>query len=229
MENLQGGVEYSVSDTGLIRQITSVLRMERGDECILLDNTGFEYAAEIGAIEKNSVKFRIVSKKKNENEPAFSLTLFQALPKKMELFEMVLQKGAEIGVSKFVPLITERTERQNLPKQDRLMKILKEAAEQSGRGIVPKLENPRNFQEILQNLHGASFLFDSKGKLFSEDSIKSLTEKPINIFVGPEGGFTDKEIAAAQENGIHIASLGPRTLRTETAGIVIPAIFLLKN
>lgn len=226
-------VNPTTSDPDLFHQLKNVLRLKPADTVILLDNSGFEYESEIRSFEKNTVTFRILSKKKNENEPAVQITLYQALPKKMELFELVLQKGTEIGVKKFVPLITERTERQALSKKDRLLRILKEATEQSGRGIIPKLTEPIAFENVIAKWEKGSaslaYLFDSSGKPFSHVMLSLSKHDAINIFTGPEGGFSPEEITKAKEKGVSVVSLGPRTLRTETAGIVIPALFLLSD
>jgi 16S rRNA (uracil1498-N3)-methyltransferase len=138
----------------------------------------------------------------------------------------VLQKGTEIGVSRFVPLITERTERIHVPKPDRPEKILKEAAEQCERGKIPELGETQKFPGAFANARGLQkILLHGRGQhpLLSKIIAK---QSPIDIFVGPEGGFTENELTQAKKHGCTITSLGPRVLRTETAGIVAIACIL---
>lgn len=216
---------FEVTDPGLCHQLTRVLRMEIGDEIILCDGMGLEYQGIIETFNPKKVSGKIVSKSKNENEPEKTVVLYQAMPKKMELFELVLQKGTEIGVKKFVPLITERTERLELSKLDRLHAILKEAAEQSGRALIPELLPAVQFKDaIMEKMDGGKIVFDPSGEPFSK-----LTgdESRIRLFVGPEGGFSKLEIELAKKSGAKIISLGKLTLRTETAGIVGAGSFLL--
>lgn len=219
-----------VTDPLLIHQMGRVLRMKQKDQCVFLDNSGFEFLSEITSLDKKEVTATVLEKRKNLAEPTLFLTLYQALPKKMELFEWVLQKGTEIGVSEFIPLVTERTERREIPKRDRLEKILKEAAEQCERGKIPELREPFDFNRTIQNQSaGAKILLHSRGEfpLFSEKLSEIKTQSRVSLFIGPEGGFSDTEIAQARTNGIFIYSLGPQILRTETAGIAAASLILL--
>lgn len=215
------GTKVMIREADTIHQITKVMRMRTGDECILLDGSGLEYLCRLGDFSTREISAEIISKKKNENEPAVFVTLYQALPKKMELFEWVLQKGTEIGVSRFVPLVTERTERRELGKIERLRKILKEAAEQSGRGIVPELGKV----VFLKNCSASSEEFSmalepTAGASFTETLKKLSGTKKYSLYIGPEGGFTPGEIKNFEAQKIHACTLGPRILRTETAAIV---------
>lgn len=213
---------FEVTDAELSHQLTRVLRIRIGDEIFLFDGSGFEYQCIISELTPKKISGRIVSKFQNTNEPAKTVILYQALPKKMELFELVLQKGTEIGVKKFVPLITERTERQTLSKPERLHAILKEAAEQSGRGIIPELAEPIHFGKAIAG-NDERIVFDHYGEPF----FKEIGDKsPVHLFIGPEGGFSKSEIEFAKKSGARIISLGKLTLRTETAGIIGSAMFL---
>lgn len=213
-----------VTEPRLIHQIKNVLRMQPGDQCVFLDNSGFEFLSEITRLDEKEITATVLEKRKNLAEPALFVTLCQALPKKMELFEWILQKGTEIGVSAFVPLITERTERREIPKCERMEKILKEAAEQCERGKIPELAPIQKFPEALIHSTGRQkILLHGRGDypLFSKNIIK---QSSINIFVGPEGGFTENELTKAKKHECTIASLGPRVLRTETAGMVAASL-----
>lgn len=211
-----------VTESHLIHQISHVLRMKPGDQCIFLDNSGFEFLSEFTRLDSKAIEAKILEKRKNLAEPALFVTLYQALPKKLELFEWVLQKGTEIGISKFVPLVTERTERREIPKRERLEKILKEAAEQCERGRIPELGEVIDFSRAIKSISpGNSVLLSGLGN-------QKLHSSPMNILVGPEGGFSEKEINETRAIGIPVAALGLRVLRTETAGIAAASLILLR-
>lgn len=217
------GEKIFVRNPDIIYQMQRVLRMRNGDKFIALDNNGFEYMCVLEELNKDNVHARITEKRINASESEIFVTLYQALPKKMELFELVLQKGTEIGVSVFVPLITEHTERREITKRERLEKIIREAAEQSERGKIPSLSEPIDFEKAVEeNFDGISVILHSRGNYPSLTSklpeIKILQK--CRIFIGPEGGFSEKEIKFAEQKGISVCSLGPRILRTETAAIV---------
>ncbi|MBI4991837.1 MAG: 16S rRNA (uracil(1498)-N(3))-methyltransferase [Candidatus Harrisonbacteria bacterium] len=217
------GNRIIVTDKEVISQMKKVLRLKTGDDLILLDNSGKEYKTKIQELGQNLMRGEILETSENKNEPELKVTLYQALCKK-DKFEWILQKGTEVGILEFVPVITERTEKLGL-NFERAEKILKEAAEQSERGMIPKLSEAQNFEDVIKNLTGEKILLDKSGI-----SIKNytLTPKPytLNVLVGPEGGWTEQELKVAKENGVKIVSLGSRVLRTETAGMVAVAILL---
>lgn len=223
----------ALTDPAVIHQMIHVLRIEPGDSFIALDNNGDEYRCTVTSLHQEKIEARIFEKRKNSSEPDFFVTLYQALPKKMDLFELVLQKGTEIGVGRFIPLITERTERTSLPKRARLEKILKEAAEQCERGKIPELGKPIVIANALASLAGQqaqrSLFLDGRGNypLLSSKLPEIKNWNSCNLFIGPEGGFSEEEINCAQEKGCLVSSLGPRILRTETAGIAAAALLLL--
>lgn len=219
------GSEIILEDKNLINQIRKVLRMKIGDGVLFLDNSGKEYNSAIKQLDDSAVKSEVIEVLENKNEPELKITLCQSLCKK-DKFEWVLEKGTEIGISAFAPIITERTEKLGL-NMERAEKILREAAEQSERGIIPKLSDIQNFENAIKNADGEKIILDRSGK-----NIKTLdfplSTLRLNIFVGPEGGFTEQELKTAKEKGAKIISLGSRVLRTETAGLVAAAILLNK-
>lgn len=224
-ENIKGDVIH-IDDPLVIHQMSRVLRMRPNDHFIALDNSGFEFECSLVSIDKNEVKADIFEKRNNETEPEIFVTLYQAMPKKMELFEMILQKCTEIGVSEFVPLITEFTERTEISKYERLGKILREAAEQSERGRIPVLRTETKFADALGEKFSCPILLHSRGNLTPLSAEPKA--KKCEIFIGPEGGFSENEVELAKMAGFKICSLGKRILRTETAAIV-SATLLLSN
>lgn len=207
----------SINDEEFVNQIRNVLRFKKDDQIILCDGKGSEATAIITSAGKDAVEVEISSIVKNENEPEKHVVLYCAILKK-ENFELVIQKAVEVGVKEIVPLLTKRTVKLDL-KYDRLQKIIKEAAEQSGRGVVPTLHQAQELEAALQNAknNSANFFFDQSGEVLKkpEDSHKS-----IGIFIGPEGGWEDSEIELAKKHQCKIVTLGNLTLRAETAAIV---------
>lgn len=217
------GKEIVSSDKELINQLKNVLRLKNGDEILFLDGSGKEYQAAIEELHAKLLRARIVETRDNQNEPEIQITLCQALCKK-DKFELVLQKGTEVGISFFVPLVTERTEKTGL-NAERAEKILKEAAEQSERGIIPKLLQIQKFEEVVKDIESEKIILDKSGESIKYQA-SGITYQALSIFVGPEGGWTEQELKVAKENGAKIISLGSRVLRTETAGMIVAAILL---
>lgn len=218
------------------RQICSVLRMRETDHILVLDNRGWQYDVRLDAITSDLVTGDIISREQAVGEPQTELTLFQALLKK-DNFEWVLQKGTELGVARFVPLITQRcVVRQKTIKAAKLQRwqrIISEAAEQSGRSRLPALSAPQTLSEALQSAAEYDRLL-MPWELSTEngllDDLRLLDSPPplrIGILIGPEGGFSGEEIEEAGVVGVQAVTLGPRILRSETAAIVASALTLL--
>jgi len=232
----EGSIE--IKDSNLTNQIIKVLRLKGGDKFILSNGQLNEAQVQITRISKNSIVAEIIKKYKNQNEPKRKVTLYCAILKR-ENFELVAQKATEVGISEIVPVITERTIKTGL-NIERLQKIIKEAAEQSGRGIVPALHEPIDFKEAVKNRkqNDCNFLFHPNEALlfgmpcerdgantskFSAENYACIpgSKAEVGLFIGPEGGFSEAEIKLARENNLKIASLGKLTLRAETATIVV--------
>jgi 16S rRNA (uracil1498-N3)-methyltransferase len=205
-------------------QIARVLRLKPGAHVILLDNTGYEYEMEIDEVSVDFVDGNIIKKEKGAAEPLVSVMLYQSLMK-LDKFELVLQKGVELGAAGFWPFISERSivREPSESKIERWQSIIREAAEQSRRSLLPPLYPPVTFELVCKSspipglilwegekTHGLSQVMNSAS--FSKSQL-------IRIFIGPEGGFTSAEIELARKNDIVPVSLGKRILRTETAGL----------
>lgn len=212
----------SIYDERLIHQWRNVFRMNTGDEIVLLDNSGSEFPAKFLSLEKNGAEFEILNKIKNEVAPKREVVLYQSLIKKNK-FEWVVQKATELGISEFVPILSERSEKKDL-NLSRLSIIAREAAEQSGRGELPKLHNLLKLQEALDSIKNDAIVFDASGSRFETKNYQLQT---INCFIGPEGGWSSNELSLFKSKNIPTVSLGSMTLRAETAAIAVAVLLLL--
>jgi len=228
-EDSIGAKDFVIASEELTHQMFSVLRFKPGDEVVLLDGSGQEWVVSITDITKKQVVGKVLEKRVNDAEPSVNVCLYQSLLKNMERFEWVLQKGTEVGFSAFVPLVSARCERPVVGKIDRMERILKEASEQSGRGVVPVLGSAVKFKDVKCGKGEVCVIADPRANLSLRDFVSGEgfeKAKKINIFVGPEGGFTDEEVSFAIEKGFVGVNLGKRILRSETAGVVMGAVIL---
>src|SRR3989344_1042761 len=156
------GREFILGDKDTINQIKKVLRLRAGDKIIFLDGSGKEYEAVIKEFGNSVIRGDIEEISDNKNEPELKITLCQALCKK-DKFEWVLQKGTEAGISEFIPVLAERSEKFGL-NRERAEKILKEASEQSERGIIPKLHDIQKFEDAFKNISGRKIILNKSGE-----------------------------------------------------------------
>ena len=218
------------------RQIANVLRLGVGDHIYVLDNSGWRYEIKLQSVKSTQAAGSIVNKMPESGEPTAKLTLFQSLLKH-DNFEWVLQKGTELGITSFVPIVTQRTiVRQQSIKENKLarwQRIITEAAEQSGRGRIPSLSPPLSFPTALSaaNENDLSLIaWENENEQHIKAVLTKSTKLPENalsstaLFIGPEGGFAEDEINEAKAAGVFAVTLGPRILRAETAAIVAAAL-----
>ncbi len=216
-----------IIDNTDVSHITKVLRMVIGDEITLCDGMGFDYSAKISDIQSNKVICSILSKEKSDTEPNISVTLFQGLPKAAKM-DYIIQKTTELGISKIVPCSLKRcvvkldTKKAEEKKCERWQKISEEAAKQSGRGIVPKVNMPLSLKEVLDSAKDYDLFFvpyEAEDTTTIKEVLTSVNEpKNVAFMIGPEGGFDISEIDVIKKAGIKTVTLGKRILRTETAG-----------
>ena len=218
-EQLTEGMMFKCSKE-LTHQLTNVLRLRLGSELILFDGSGYDFRARIEEIKKQECALRIIDSYVPNLEPKRRVILFQSLIKK-EKFEWVLQKGTEVGVSEFVPVIAERSAKRGFDLI-RGQKIIKEAAEQSGRAFVPILRDPMVFERAIEfTINRGYQVFFASFEARPEEKVAAYPSRPqVALFIGPEGGWTEKEIEKARTAGYLVISLGKLTLRSETASIV---------
>ena len=157
----------------------------------------------------------------NKNTSKTELHIFQSIIKK-DNFELIVQKCTEIGAFAFHPIISERSEKKDL-NTERLVKISKEASEQSFRTTVPKVFEPLQLEKALENFDGDLYVLD-----FDAENIKDISANKIGLIIGPEGGWSEKEREYFKTKNIKSVSLSNPVLRAETAAIVGSALILLK-
>lgn len=210
-----------INDHEIVHQLISVLRIKQNDSIVLCDGRGNEAIVRIIRLGKREVEAEIMDRMKNVNESSREAILYCAILKR-ENFELAVQKAVEVGIRRIVPLVTSRTVKLQF-KRERVEKIIKEASEQSGRGILPELSEPLSFAEAVKEAgqNGANLFFDlGEAQSISSYQGKLKTVTRVGIFIGPEGGWSLDESKIASENKFSCLSLGPRTLRAETASIV---------
>lgn len=213
------------------RQLRHVLRFRPGDQIIVLDNTGMEYHVNVVDITSEQVVGEVVGTRWCTNELDVETVIYQALLKG-DKFEMVLQKCTKLGVTAFVPVVCERcvVGPPGHSKLNRWRKIITEAAEQSRRGKLPYLHAVTNFEDACDSVEGESLLpWEGETVTGIGSALKSAQGEHsprLNIFVGPEGGFSDEEVEFARSRGVTPVTLGKLTLRAETAGLVATSAIL---
>lgn len=202
--------------------ISRVLRLREGDELTLFDGHGGEYGARIASFRKDAVQVEVQEHRALERESALHLTLVQGVSRG-ERMDIVMQKATELGVSRIVPVLTERTvvkldERQGERKVQHWRGIVISACEQCGRNRVPEVASPLGFHETLRTLDADAtrVLLSPAGTLRASDLARP---SKVTLLIGPEGGLSDNEQLAAVAAGFQQVQLGPRILRTETAAL----------
>jgi 16S rRNA (uracil1498-N3)-methyltransferase len=205
----------------IARRVLRVLRLRDGDEITLLDSLGGEARCRL-----EGGDCVVLQRRAATGEPTHQLTVLQALLKGDHL-EPVIRHGTEMGIGRFALVVSERCVARELSarKLERLRAVAREAAEQSERGIAPPVDGPITFAEALKAAAAGSVL------LFERHDGKRLTElePPPAVFIGPEGGFSPAEVAAAERAGLAIAGLGPRILRSETVAVAVAAAILSRT
>jgi 16S rRNA (uracil1498-N3)-methyltransferase len=223
----------------IAHQARDVLRLAPGDSLTLLDGGGRSWRGTLAEVGRKRVVVRLGEElDERMTQPRLSVVLYQSLIKAAR-FEWVLQKGTELGVSAFVPLISERAvaggEASGSAKRTRWRRLLVEATEQCGRSRVPRLDEPRPLQRALEALPtGALALIAWEGE--RTRSLRAAVQAHLqrvappsataHLFIGPEGGFTAEEIALAERHGATPVTLGPRILRAETAALAATVLLL---
>ncbi len=231
---------FDITDRELIHQWKSVFRYNVGSQVVLFDGSGVDYLVMITSLRNLGATVEVVEKKKNKNMPKINLWLCVGIIKK-DNFEMVVQKATELGVSHIVPVLCERSEKKNI-KLERLQKIAVESSEQSGRGDIPIIHDIVELSELLKtelltfpkparpNEFGHSgrekIVLHPEGQYIG-DFLQKQKTKELAVFIGPEGGWSDREVKEFAEHDTPSISLGPQILRAETTAIAVSSLLLL--
>ena len=204
-----------------------VLRMGIGDSATLCDGAATDYAATIETVKKSQVTFALGNPQPCITEPQVQIVLYQSLPKGDKL-EIIIQKCVELGVHKIVPVMTAHCVariKDTAKKSARYQAIAESAAGQSMRGTVPRVCEAVTFEDAVSQVGKGGLTLVAHEQEQNNMLTAALSPaKIINIWIGPEGGFAQEEIAALQNHGAITVSLGPRILRTETAAIAAVAV-----
>lgn len=217
-----------------VKHLSGVLRLRKGDSIQVCDGNSNEYICSITEIEKKQVLCHIEESFKSTSEPPISITLYQGIPKAQKM-DLIVQKCTEIGVCRIVPVNTSRAvvrvdEKDLGSKLERWRRIAEEAAKQSNRGCIPQIDGLMDFKEAIHEAMELDMAFMPYELEKSVGLKKALSGRnkavTCGIFIGPEGGFEEEEVREAMSKGIAPVTLGPRILRTETAGFVSAACIL---
>lgn len=214
---------FKMYDLEILNQARNVLRLKKGDGFILADGKLNEAVVKIVGMDKKFIEVEVIEKSINKNEPETYGALYCSILKR-ENFELVCQKATECGIKEIVPVISARTVKFGF-KKERLEKIIREAAEQSGRGVLPVLGDALNFKEAFEKAreNDLNLFFEMDSPLVNKEEMGKA--KKIGIFIGPEGGWSEEELELVKSkieksDKFKMAGLGKLTLRAETAAIV---------
>lgn len=204
------------------RHAVRVLRKKVGDSLAAVDGLGNCYEGQIEEITKTQLKVRVAFQKQNKGEPKLFLTLAQAVPKG-SFFDWVVEKGTEIGVSAFQPMLTKYSLFDPSSRIERWRHKALSAMKQCGRSRCPEILSPLEFSYLIDNNSDIPAFIAHEGFQNSSDTdLAAVLKSPYRaiVFIGPEGGFSQEEFDLAVKNGVQPISLGSRRLRSETAGVV---------
>ena len=231
-------VEDKIFITGTdVNHIKNVLRMKVGEPIAISDGQKWEYYCIIERLEEDQIIAQIEEKEEDGKELPVRITLFQGIPKSDKL-ELIIQKAVELGACEIVPVAMKRSVAKIEPKKaqkkvERFNAIALSAAKQAKRSLIPTVSMPMSWQEAVA--YGKTMercivpYEDERGMNHARELVKSLHGvKSIGIYIGPEGGFDEKEIEQAKQSGFEIMTLGRRILRTETAGLTALSILMFE-
>ncbi len=215
-------VELSGADA---RKIVAVLRKSSGDSIVLGDSAGRAFAASL-ALEGERVRARLDTLVDAVPPPSLAITLAQGIPKGHKM-DFVVEKATELGVARIVPFTSERTigDGERAGKVERWRRLARSASQQCGRNDIPVVESPVTWAALvarIREVDRALVPWEIAERVPLRERLGSLIEgvKSVLLVIGPEGGLSHAEAAAAEAEGATLISLGGRILRTETAGLV---------
>lgn len=229
IDEIEGLIFIKGSD---YKHIKDVLRLRQGD-VFEVSSDAMTYSCKLEDFEDQQLIAKIISAEEGRNEAPIDLVLYQALAKGSKM-DLIFQKATEIGVKDFYAFSSNRTVvkldgKKAKKRLDRWNSIAYEASKQSKRDYIPQLKGILSYKEILANLKDKTnviLAYEDEEGLSLGAALKDIEPGPIHLVIGPEGGFDYEEIEDFKSQGAKIVSLGPRILRTETAGLVAATIVL---
>jgi 16S rRNA (uracil1498-N3)-methyltransferase len=230
---ISGGVvetgEGLLHDQAIIEQVRSVFRLRAGNMVVFFDGSGPDRVCEIVSMSKEGLSYRVTETRPAVPPASVRLALAVSMVKK-DTFEWIVQKGTELGVSEFIPVISDRSEKKGF-NMERMKKICIEAVEQSGRGDVPTIREPQALDEYLSAEKRPLLAFHTEN-VGGEKEIQNFSQGLVPAggelvaLIGPEGGWTENEVAAFRTAGATIVKLNTPILRAETAAIAVATLVL---
>jgi 16S rRNA (uracil1498-N3)-methyltransferase len=210
-----------------LHHLGRVKRKQPGDIVWAVDGQGVAYETEIVEITKKEAFCHIIKTRRRLGEPISEVTLAQGVIKG-ERFDWLIEKAVEIGVSRIIPIQSENSVLKAGPqKLVRWRRVALAAMKQCGRSVLPEITEPKSFKKIVGlGTDCALRLIAEAGEQSTPVQVNGKGNRKALLIVGPEGGFSDSEVALARENGFQPVTLGPRRLRAETAGIVLASLVL---
>jgi 16S rRNA (uracil1498-N3)-methyltransferase len=217
-------LDITLVDVWLVHQLTRVLRSQIGEHITLFHGDGSETEYEIMSIDKKSIQLRWVAKVYPETESQKKITLYQAIPNKYEKIEYIIQKWVEIGISRFIFWRSDRSQRLAITenKKERYALIAREAVEQCWGIYLPDIVwyDGANIIESLSSIWtDINICLDTTGSLSRIYEYADYNH--INLWVGPEWGWSESELSEMRDYGFIFAHFSKRVFRTETAGVVV--------
>ncbi len=210
-------------------QLHAVLRLQPGNTVLLLDGSGFEYPATLTTVSAKHATALVGEPRPCLTEPRLQITLYMC-SLKGEKFAWLLQKGTELGVHRFVPVVSKRSVVRPVSaldaKAERWHTVIREAAEQAHRARLPELAAALDFHQAIVQAQGLRLLPWEGAANGLPTRVVPAGITSVSLLVGPEGGLDESEVEAARALGWQVVSLGPRILRAETAAIAGVAALL---
>ena len=240
-----GKDQILIEDKSDLHHMKKVLRLQPGDEVDISDGQTWEYRGRIDILETDFARLTILDKQSFAAEPSVEVTLYQGIPKQGKM-ETIIQKCVELGVRRIVPVFMDRTvvvDRGNFGKKiQRWQKVSAEAVKQCKRGIIPEVAEAVRLPQVLAELDAYDLIlipYENESGTTIRDVLREAAgtgensgggeasgSRRIALLIGPEGGFSEEEVAGVTEAGGRSVSLGKTTLRTETAGMAALAMIM---
>ena len=204
--------------------LAHVMRAKLGDQVVVFDGSGREFAARVQRVGRSVVELEVLIASEVDRELSLDLTLAVALPKG-DRQRWLIEKAVELGVTRVVPLVTERGVAQPADRAlDRLRRTVIEASKQCGRNRLMTVESPRQWNDYVVETPGMARCVLAHPTATALVSNAVAAHRAIICAIGPEGGFSEEEFALATSHGWHSVLLGPRILRVETAALYLAAL-----